>query len=94
MKKPQITITQKRFLEKFDDYTNRGSAPQKIKDLRSSWKIQDRTINKCYRLGLLRKVDTIDDQHRFVVNPDYREVLGFVRQSFQSHVTRKRSSAI
>lgn len=94
MDKIQLTITQKRFLERFDQYTNQGAEPRKTKDLRVSWKMQDRTINRCYRLGLLKKVDATGSEALFVVNPQCREALGLATKCFEGRMIRKRSSAM
>lgn len=93
MQKPQLTIAQRQFLQKFDEYTVQGQFPQKTRHLRDAWKVQHRVINKCASLGLLKRKAIQDNEYTFVVNDDYREVLGLVQRDFANRITRKRSSS-
>ena len=93
MNKPQITIAQKRFLEMFDAYTAHGAQPRKTKHLRDEWKVQHRVMNKCRDLGLIVRKERQDNEFTYVVNDDYREVLGLVQSKFNNRITRKRTSS-
>jgi len=93
MNKPQITIAQRRFLEKFDAYTAHGAQPRKTRHLRNEWKVQHRVMNKCAELGLIKRMQREGKDFTYVVNDDYRDVLGLLQNKFSDRMTRKRSSS-
>ena len=96
----KLTPAQKRFLEKFDLYTNRGALPQEYQDLRDAWKIQHRTMNWCQRTGLLVKKNCSakTGNAQFIVSPEAREALGLPKKpisfDFMRRRRRRTSSAI
>lgn len=74
---PQIRLTpaQRRFIEQFDLYTAFGADPKEYQSLRDLWRIQHRTMNWCHRMGILKYIPT-GSEATFVVNPEFRQLLG------------------
>ena len=68
----RLTPAQKRFIERFDSYTSQGLNPRDFKPLREEWRIQSRTMNQCYRMGVLKKADYC----KYIVDPEKRAELG------------------
>jgi len=68
----RLTPAQRRFVELFDRFTQRGIKPADFRSLREELRIQSRTMNFCYRAGLIKK--TAKDQ--YIVDPAKRIELG------------------
>lgn len=68
----RLTPAQRRFVEVFDKLTQYGIKPADFRSLREELRIQSRTMNYCYRLGLIKK--TAKDQ--YIVDPSKRTELG------------------
>lgn len=92
MTKLNLTPAQKRFLARFDSHTMHGAIPRETRRLREEWKIQDRTVNTCRRLGLLKKVGSTTEEFLFIVNPNKRDLLGLDCFNPTERRIRKRSS--
>lgn len=74
MKHIRITPARKRFLEAFDQYTNKGTNPHTLDNAWKELGVQPRTINFCKRNGLLAKAGL---PQTYVVALDIRRMLGF-----------------
>jgi len=86
MKNIRITPARKRFLEAFDQYTNRGTNPHTLDNAWKELKVQPRTINFCKRNGLLSKAGL---PQTYVVALEVRRMLNLalpVRSLQKQHV--------
>jgi len=72
MKNLRITPARKRFLEAFDQYTNKGTNPHTLDNAWKELGVQPRTINFCKRNGLLAKSGL---PHTYVVAMEIRRML-------------------
>jgi len=92
MNQLKLTPAQRRFIEDFDAYTRKGTEPREYQSLRDQWKIQHRTMNWCYRTGILKRcgIEKKTGNPAFIVSPELRDQLGLAKRVFKTGVLRPR----
>ena len=89
----RLTPAQRRFIEKFDLYTAFGADPKEYHSLSDTWHIQHRTMNWCYRAGILKRVLT-GNEPMFIVDPALRQLLGLPNRKINMERFMKRETSI